>query len=512
MTGHDWGHWSQALAWTLIHFLWQGLAIAVVLEGWLALARPSSASQRYLARCVALVALLIAPALTLVHFLGRPLGEDASAAGESAGALLPFPVQLPGPAPTWIVIAWGAGATWLLVRLAIDWLHVEGLRSVGSPLSPEWQARFERLARELGVRARARVVQGAGVAAPVAFGFLRPVVLLPARLFSGLSADQIEALIAHELAHVARHDYLVNLVQSVAEALLFYHPAVWWISRGLRVEREFCCDDRAVAVTQDGLSYARALTALEEWRGGQALQLGVSTLGGSLMHRIQRLVGAAPDRRPGPRPLHAAATFLVLTSMGASAFGLARATAPASAHECRCRCHEAEAPVPAPDESFARRWRAGAEAAPRVERGDSFRVRFERPESTPEPDVRFEERQFARRDRERAARSSRLRARSRYFAPPDSSADGRFPVKREARRERRFGPLPGELRRNDPQPFPESAEELRTRGRRRAEKRAPAVEGFPGREPQREWLDRARSSRELAPQAWPDSFVEERLR
>jgi beta-lactamase regulating signal transducer with metallopeptidase domain len=124
------------------------------------------------------------------------------------------------------------------------------------------------------------------------------VVLLPVRVLTGLTPEQIEAVIAHELAHVRRHDYLVNLIQSAVEAALFYHPAVWWVSRGIRAEREYCCDDAAVRVSTDRVSYARALTTLESWRIARPA-VGMSTLGGSLMVRVQRLIGI---QSAAPRP------------------------------------------------------------------------------------------------------------------------------------------------------------------------------------------------------------------
>jgi len=132
------------------------------------------------------------------------------------------------------------------------------------------------------------------VEVPTVIGWLRPVILLPASALTGLSAEQLEALLAHELAHIRRYDYLVNLLQTTIETLFFYHPAVWWVSTQVRQEREHCCDDLAVAACGDVLTYARALTALEQLRGSEP-QLAVAASGGSLLVRIQRLLrGRAP--------------------------------------------------------------------------------------------------------------------------------------------------------------------------------------------------------------------------
>ena len=123
-----------------------------------------------------------------------------------------------------------------------------------------------RLAQALRIRGAIRLLESAAVEVPTVIGWLRPVVLIPVATLSGLSTEQMEMVLAHELAHIRRHDFFVNLMQAVVETLLFYHPAVWWISGRIRVEREHCCDDVAVAVCGNPLLYARALTRLEELR------------------------------------------------------------------------------------------------------------------------------------------------------------------------------------------------------------------------------------------------------
>ena len=344
MSDHDWLHVLSALGSTLLHFLWQGLLIALLLELWLLSTRSRSARERYGARCTGLLAMLIAPLASFVWLWQQPVSSGSGAAlAQATGVEVPSGGGLlQGAWMPWVCGLWAVGALLCALRLAGGLWQVQRLmsRQGGVDLGPDWGARFARLASEFGVRARAKVVDCAQVAVPTVVGAFKPVVLLPARVFTGLSEEQIEALIAHELAHVARNDYLVNIVQSLVEVLLFYHPAVWWISRGIRVEREFCCDDRAVAATQGGLSYAHALTTLEGWRGAQ-LQLGVSTLGGSFTHRILRLVGGEIGRHAPVRRVHSLAAFALLVSMGASTYGLASWTVPGSSHGCdHCRHHE----------------------------------------------------------------------------------------------------------------------------------------------------------------------------
>src|SRR6185503_3583474 len=131
-------------------------------------------------------------------------------------------------------------------------------------------------------------------------GWVKPAVLLPAAALTGLSTVQLESLLAHELAHVRRHDYLVNLLQGLIETLLFYHPAVWWVSRQIRREREHCCDDIAVALCGDVKLYAGALAQLEELRG-RVLEPALAATGGELLGRIRRLLQPAPSGRRIPR-------------------------------------------------------------------------------------------------------------------------------------------------------------------------------------------------------------------
>jgi hypothetical protein len=147
------------------------------------------------------------------------------------------------------------------------------------------------------VSRRVRLLPTDRVDSPSVIGWLRPVILAPVGVLSGLAPQQVEALLAHELAHVRRHDYLVNVLQGIAESLLFYHPAVWWISNQIRTEREHCCDDLAVEASGDVLVYARALAALESMRPAH-FRAALSANDGSLLRRIRRLADPMAAHRP----------------------------------------------------------------------------------------------------------------------------------------------------------------------------------------------------------------------
>ena len=195
-------------------------------------------------------------------------------------------------------------ALWLAGVLGLSLVHLGGLRRVrqvrraARPAAEPWQAALGRLSGRLGLRRPVELLESAAVAVPAVMGWLRPVLLLPASTLSGLSPQQVEALIAHELAHVRRGDLAVNLLQAAIETLLFYHPAAWWVSRVVREERELCCDDLAVMACGDRLVYARALADLEGLRAaGLPAAVAVGADGGSLLGRIRRLLAPSVARR-----------------------------------------------------------------------------------------------------------------------------------------------------------------------------------------------------------------------
>lgn len=203
----------------------------------------------------------------------------------------------------WSVLWWMAGVVVLGGRLCVGWTRVQSWRgNARRSDDTELERRFRVVADRLGLRAgrvRLLVSEALSLPGPLAAGVLRPVVLLPARVLERLPLAQIEALLAHELAHVRRHDYLWNLLASALEVVLFYHPAVWLLGRELRVAREECCDALAAGVCPDRLVYARALAAVAEWR--QDAVLGVpapAAARGPLVRRFRRLLGL--DLPPEP--------------------------------------------------------------------------------------------------------------------------------------------------------------------------------------------------------------------
>ena len=242
-----------------------------------------------------------------------------------AAATLPDSVRatVPSVQPAqflaWVVMVWLAGAAVFWVRLAGGWVVAARMRSMlVRRAPPEWQETLRKLGARIGLSRPVRLLVSALVQVPTVVGWLRPVVLVPVGALGGLPAEHLEALLLHELAHIRRHDYLVNMLQSVAEALLFYHPAVWWVSGHIRAERELCCDDVAVSVTGDALTYARALAHLESYRPAH-LSAALAANGGSLADRIARLLGQS---RPAVRTGLGPGVVTVAILLVAAAYGL----------------------------------------------------------------------------------------------------------------------------------------------------------------------------------------------
>ena len=296
--------WTERLGWTLLHFLWQGILVAALYALARALAGRMSARARYAIACAALLTMAAAPAVTY-WWLGSsghaaPIGDPGGPGAlqfVSAVAYSPVtdPWQRAMPA---IVIAWFVGAAGCSLRLLMGFISVAALRrSPHAPVLTEWQHILDRLIHRMQVSRRVRLVPTDRVDVPSVIGWLHPVILAPIGVLSGLAPQQVEALLAHELAHVRRHDYLVNVLQGIAESLLFYHPAVWWISSQIRAEREHSCDDLAVAASSDVLVYARALAELESMRPAH-FKATLSANDGSLLRRIQRLADPVAAHRP----------------------------------------------------------------------------------------------------------------------------------------------------------------------------------------------------------------------
>lgn len=320
---------SPLLGKMLLHFLWQGALIGAIAASALAMLRDARPQARYAVACAALFLALLLPGLTLAWLLATPATTIAIAATGATNANgLPVASWHALPAATsfhfarylpWLTVGWVTGVTLLSLRTLGGLYWVARLRRhAWADASLPWQAASDRLAARLGLRIQVPLRLSANAGSPLAVGCWRPLVLLPAALALQMPAPLLEALIAHELAHIRRHDYLVNLLQCTVETLLFYHPVVWWLSRRIRSERELIADALAAEALGERRQLALALSELERLLATSAPplpHLAPAAQGGQLMSRIQRLIH--PHAPVAPRPL--------LPLLGLSLAGLALA-------------------------------------------------------------------------------------------------------------------------------------------------------------------------------------------
>lgn len=325
---------AKALGATLLHSLWEGAAVAFVLALVLMLTR--SPRIRYAAACVAMVAMFVGFGVTFYRLMPHDTGL-------ATPHVLPQPVRpapddLPGPSLRstwdasdllpWLAPVWMAGVLLFQFRCLASWLAAGRLGRTGVCVAPDrWVAGLDGLRLRLRMTKPVRLLESYLAEVPVVIGHLRPVILMPVGLLDRLPLGQIESILLHELAHIRRADYLVNLLQTLMEGLLFYHPAVWWISSVIRTERENCCDDLVVATSGDAHEYATALAALAENRFTMR-DAAMAATGGSLVKRIRRLL-AQPE---GPRvaaPALSAAILVVTCAVAMAAWQPGQQSQPA---------------------------------------------------------------------------------------------------------------------------------------------------------------------------------------
>src|SRR5256884_1897951 len=294
----------RTLGWTLLHFLWQGAGLTALFAAAAAVCR--SASARYALAVSALVLMMVSPVVTFTWLRAQANPAVQTGAGGAstwaetstqhatalAGSRGPVAESGAGQATgmLWLVEAWFLGVLLLSLRTAGGLILIERMRRRESkPVGAELYAKCVALQRRMGLDRVIRYCECHRLDAPAVLGWFRPVVLLPVRALTGLTEAEIEAVIAHELAHIRRLDCFVNLFQIATETLLVYQPAVWWVSQRVRAERENCCDDEAIVICGDVVNYARALTLMEEWRTAPALMMAANR--GPLAERVMRLLG-----------------------------------------------------------------------------------------------------------------------------------------------------------------------------------------------------------------------------
>ena len=395
---------TSAVTWALLHFVWQGASIGLGAALWLRLARPG-ALARYRLGVATLALMLFAPILTTGVLL---TGTDAERRGPMPSAAIAWSNASPGrgwigagsshtgsmeaddalaailtasgearrlleAAQPVVLPIWMLGVAIFASRLAGGWALAR--RAAGRahrPIPASVHALARRLAARMKLTRLIRIVESPLVSVPMLVGCLKPVVLLPSAALAGLPPAQLEALLAHELAHVRRHDYLVNLLQACVETLLFYHPAVWWMSRQVRLDRELCCDDMAVEACGDRVAYASALAAVAAMAAPQRFMLAASD--GRVLTRVRRVLGTLPDEGRGAAGTASLALALLLGLVPAALAGSGSPARPQSPSPAPAP--EASTPAPASRDDGSDVPRAQPEATP-VPSGDAARLEQE---------------------------------------------------------------------------------------------------------------------------------------
>lgn len=327
---------AQAFGWTLFHSLWQGFIWVLALSLILRYVSRQKAQLRYLASLLCLFGLFAGSFGTFLYeyrlistsSFSLSLGADAHiivnqpsqlAAAENSGFLeqISISVESWGAYLPYVSMIWMLGVLFFSVRWIGSWMYLQDIRRNSHEAKYKWQSWVDEIAYDMGIRKYVTLKESAQIQSPMVIGHLKPIILLPLGMLTNLSTTQLEAIFAHELAHIRRYDFLINMVQSFMEIIFFYHPAQWWISNQIRDEREHCCDDAAVEICGDPLAYAKALADLEEMRMVQ-LQLAPALSGRKphLLNRIKRLM--APDMYESPKETRVYLMSLLILGLGFS--------------------------------------------------------------------------------------------------------------------------------------------------------------------------------------------------
>ena len=329
-----------AIGWSILHVLWQGSLLGIMLALALRATRNSLPTTRYALCCGALAALVLCPLLTFVRIeftAGHPAAADllhlSSLAGKasalsnadrSAGRGVLGCVRALEPWLPTILWIWVLGAGVKAIRIVAGLNRSRALRSASHACNAAPLLEMvRRLSTAVGFSRDIQLLVSPDTSIPVVMGWRKPAILLPPSLLRDLSSEEMETVIVHELAHIQRRDYPMNVAQAAVEALFFYHPFVWWISRQIRREREHCCDDIAVRVSGSPLVCAKALTALEERRSSTVPSLSPAASRGDLTMRIRRILAPEPNKPLRRRGTISLVAFSLCTSAILAALSLA---------------------------------------------------------------------------------------------------------------------------------------------------------------------------------------------
>jgi bla regulator protein blaR1 len=322
-----------ALGWTVVNALWQGIIVAALLAFVLYFLRHKKAKTRYQVSVSALFLLFGVSVFTFVSIIesinrGGQIDENmglilrgiVSSQSVDNQSFMQSVLQFFSQHLSFIVLIWLVGIAFFALRMMGGLMYVEILKTRHlTPLSIEWQSRMNLYKNRLKISQKVQLLESALVAVPMTIGWLKPLILLPVGTVNSMSTQQVEAIIAHELAHIAGRDYLLNIIQTIIEILFYYHPAVWFISANIRMERENRCDDVAVALCGNSLTYAKALLAIQEMQHQNIRTYGLAMTfstnkKGLLLNRIKRILNQPQNRNNIMEKLFATALLVIAVS------------------------------------------------------------------------------------------------------------------------------------------------------------------------------------------------------
>lgn len=331
--------WITAIGWALVHSLWQFGLLSLGTALLLRLFRRQSPNLRYRFVTGALLLAFLSFTMTIAWQLSpikttltidnqtlaeNSINKDTIGFSESAkptvetASIIEVGREWLSNQLIWLVLCWLIGVLVFAVRFGSNYLLLNYLRhEANQPANEHWQQRLVTLKNQMNIEKAVRLLESAIVKAPMTFGHLKPVILMPMGLLANLPPEQVETLLLHELAHIRRHDFLINLLVGVLETLLFYHPAIWWLSARLNELREECCDDLVIAQGTSRVTYAESLLAISQTSKIQ-LAMNAKNQFSHFSLRIRRLL--TPETSPqAMRP--GVSILITLLFIFATAFG-----------------------------------------------------------------------------------------------------------------------------------------------------------------------------------------------
>ncbi len=295
----------HALSWTLLHSVWQAFIIAILLLSIIRFGKNLSAHAKYIWAIGSLITLFVTSAITFYIYLELPIIGKAFVTSEPADWSNSINLVLHQEISTATIISdfvsqnsrlislsWLIGLLFFILRTLFGIFQIQRLKQGMSSLPKFWNDKLERLKNKAGYTNAILLGESQKISSPLTFGFLKPALLFPIGMINQLSIEQVEAIMAHELAHIIRRDYLVNLIQTFIESIYYFNPSVWVISTIIRNQREHCCDDLAIELTGSSIHYVKALVAIEESKSSpnSILAMSLAKNKKTLLNRVKRIL------------------------------------------------------------------------------------------------------------------------------------------------------------------------------------------------------------------------------